>query len=81
MLKTLDADDVYEQLDSIRSYLKRLSQSWNRGAQRQVGRARHFATDTAEEAEEIMKDHLAASILIALGVGVAIGYLIRRETE
>jgi len=28
-----------------------------------------------------MHDHLAASMLVALGLGVLVGYLIRRGTE
>jgi ElaB/YqjD/DUF883 family membrane-anchored ribosome-binding protein len=34
-----------------------------------------------QEAEEMMKDNLAASLVVALGVGVLVGYLIRRGTE
>ena len=33
------------------------------------------------KAEELMKDNLAASLVVALGVGVLVGYLIRRGTE
>jgi ElaB/YqjD/DUF883 family membrane-anchored ribosome-binding protein len=46
-----------------------------------LGPARGRALDTAHEAEELMKDNLAASLVVALGVGVLVGYLIRRGTE
>ena len=35
----------------------------------------------AQEAEELMKDNLAASLVLALGLGLVVGYLIRRSTE
>ena len=41
----------------------------------------HSRHHTAHEAEELMKDNLAASMVVALGVGVLVGYLIRRGTE
>ena len=40
-----------------------------------------YALDRAYEAEELMKDNLAASLVVALGVGVLVGYLIRRGTK
>jgi hypothetical protein len=80
-LKELDVDDLHDQLDSVRTHLKDLTGSFGKIANRQWGRARHQAFDTAEEAEELMKDHLVASLIIALGIGVAIGYMIRRGTE
>ena len=80
-LKELDVEDLNEQLDSVRSYLRDLTGSFGKIANRQWGRARHQALDAAEEAEELMKDHLAASLIVALGIGVLVGYMIRRGTE
>lgn len=80
-LKELDVQDLNDQLDSVRAYLKDLTGTFGKVANRQWGRARHHALDTAEEAEELMKDNLAASLIIALGVGVLVGYMIRRGTE
>ena len=40
-----------------------------------------YASETAHEAEEAMKEHLAASLLLAVGLGVVVGYFIRRGTE
>jgi hypothetical protein len=39
------------------------------------------ATDAAEEAEEAIRDNLAASLILALGIGLVVGYLIRRGSE
>ena len=80
-VKDLDIDDVYEQLDTLRGYVQQLSQGVGKGASRQFGRARDFASDTAHDAEEAMKDNLAASLVLAVGLGVIVGYLIRRGTE
>ena len=80
-LKELEAQDVYDQLDSVRNYLSDLTTSFSKIANRRAGHARGRAVDTAHEAEELMKDNLAASLVVALGVGVLVGYLIRRGTE
>jgi ElaB/YqjD/DUF883 family membrane-anchored ribosome-binding protein len=80
-LPDLDADELRDQLDDVRAYLKDLTASFGKVANRQLGRARGRAVDTAYEAEEIMKDHLAASLVVALGVGVLVGYLISRGSE
>jgi hypothetical protein len=80
-LRELDAGSVNDQLDHLRSYLADLTNSFGKIANRQWGRARHHALDTADEAEELIKDNLAASLIIALGVGVLVGYMIRRGTE
>jgi ElaB/YqjD/DUF883 family membrane-anchored ribosome-binding protein len=80
-LKELDVHSVNDQLDNVRAYLKDLTDSFGKIANRQWGHAGHRARDAAEEAEELMKNNLAASLIIALGVGVLVGYMIRRGTE
>ena len=80
-LKELDVDNLNDQLDSVRAYLKDLTSSFGKVANREWGRTRHRALDAAEEAEELMKDNLAASLIVALGIGVLIGYMIRRGSE
>jgi ElaB/YqjD/DUF883 family membrane-anchored ribosome-binding protein len=80
-LKELDTQDVYDQLDAVRDYLGDLTTSVSKIANRRLGPARHRAADSVHEAEELMKDNLAASLVVALGVGVLVGYLIRRGTE
>jgi hypothetical protein len=77
----LDVADLYDQLDSLREYVQELSASAGRNASRQFGRARAFASDAAHDAEEAMKDNLAASLILALGFGVLVGYFLRRSTE
>jgi ElaB/YqjD/DUF883 family membrane-anchored ribosome-binding protein len=81
LVKDFDVGDLYDQLDALRSYVNELSTSAGKSASHQFGRARDYASEAAREAEETMKDNLAASLLIAMGVGVVVGYFLRRGTE
>lgn len=74
----LDVNDLYDQLDTLRGYVQDLSRSVGKSATHSYGRARDLASETAHDAEEAMKDNLAASLLLTLGLGVAIGFLISR---
>ena len=81
LVNNLDIDDLYEQIDTLRGYIAELSSGVGKNASRQFGRARAYASDAAQEAEETMKDNLAASLILAVGLGVLVGYFIRRGTE
>jgi hypothetical protein len=80
-LKEIDIDDLYDQLESLGAYLKDLTGAFGKTASRQFGRARDVVADTAHDAEETMKDNLAASLILAVGLGMLIGYMIRRRSE
>ena len=77
----LAIDDLYDQLDSLRGYVQELSASAGKNASLQFSRARALASDAAQDAEETVKDNLAASLIIAVGMGVLVGYFLRRGTE
>jgi ElaB/YqjD/DUF883 family membrane-anchored ribosome-binding protein len=77
----VDVDEIYEQLNTLRDYVTEVTSSAGKGASRQFGRARYYASDAAQDAEEAMKDNLAASLILAVGLGVLVGYFIRRGTE
>lgn len=77
----VDLDDLYDQIGALRDYVADLTSSGGRGASRRFGRARDFAAEAAEEAEEAMKDNLAASLILAVGLGIVVGYFLRRGTE
>jgi|RifCSP13_1_1023834.scaffolds.fasta_scaffold53594_1 hypothetical protein len=77
----LDINDLYDQIDTLRGYVAELSSGLGKNASRQFGRARAYASDAAHEAEETMKDNLAASLILAVGLGIVVGYFIRRSTE
>jgi biopolymer transport protein ExbB/TolQ len=77
----VDVDDLYDQLDALRGYVQKLSSGFGKSAGREWKRARSFASDTAHDAEETMKDNLAASLVLAVGLGIVVGYFLRRGTE
>jgi hypothetical protein len=80
-LKELDVGDLYDQLESMGAYLKELTSTFGKSASRQYGRARDVVADSAHDAEATMKDNLAASLILALGLGMLIGYMIRRSSK
>jgi ElaB/YqjD/DUF883 family membrane-anchored ribosome-binding protein len=80
-VKDLDIDDVYGQLEKLRDNVHHLSQRVGKSASRQYGRARDYASQTAQDAEELMKDNFAASLVLALGIGLIVGYFISRSTD
>lgn len=81
LVSSVDLEDLHNQIDSLRSYVNELAGSAGKSASRGYGRARDYATEAAHEAEDLMKDNLAASLVLALGLGLVVGYFIRRGTE
>lgn len=81
LVNNLDPDDLYDQIAALRGYVAELSSALGKNAGRQFGRARAYAVDTAHDAEDVMKDNLTASLVLALGLGVLVGYFIRRGSE
>jgi hypothetical protein len=79
--ENFDVGDLYDQLDSLREYVQDLSKVVSRNASRHFGKARGLASDAADEAEEVMRDNLAASLVVALGLGIAVGYFLRRGSD
>ena len=81
LVSSVDLEDLHDQIDSLRSYVNELAGSAGKSASRSYGRARNYTTEAALEAEDLMKDNLAASLVLALGLGLVVGYFIRRGTE
>ena len=81
LLKRIDIPDLSDQLDVVRDYLQELASSISKIANRRWRKARERTLDTVEGTSEIMRDNPAASLVMALGVGLVIGYLIRRGTD
>jgi hypothetical protein len=81
LVNNFDVDDLYDQIETLRGYVAELSSGLGKNASRQFVRARAYASDTAHDAEEVMKDNLAASLVLAVGLGVLVGYFIRRGSE
>jgi len=80
-VKDIDIDDLYDQLEKLRDNVHQLSHRVGKSASRQYRRTRDYASEAAQEAEELMKDNLAASLVLALGIGLIVGYFIRRSTD
>lgn len=80
-VKDTNADDLRDQLDGLRDYVNELSHSVGKSANRRIKQARHAAADVASDAEDVIKDNLAASLILAAAVGVVVGYLIRRGSD
>ncbi len=80
-VRDVNVDDLHDQLDSLRDYVNELSASAGTTANRRLKQARRAASHAATDAEELMKDNLAASLVLAAGLGVLVGYLIRRGSE
>ena len=59
--RDLDLGDVHDQLDALRGFVQELSQSVGHEASSSYGRARALAAEAARDAEETMKDNLAAA--------------------
>ena len=81
LLRRIDIRDLSDQFDSVRDYLQELASSFSNIANRQWRNTRERTLDTVEGTSEIMRDNPAASLVMALGVGLVIGYLIRRGTD
>ena len=81
MKDSFNIEDFYGQLGSLREQLQELAASAGKSTRWQYGRARDVATEAADEAEEAIRDNLAASLIVALGIGLVVGYLIRRGSE
>jgi hypothetical protein len=58
-----------------------LASSVSKIANRRWRDARGRAFGTAQEAEAAMKENFAASLVMALAVGILVGYLILRRTD
>jgi ElaB/YqjD/DUF883 family membrane-anchored ribosome-binding protein len=81
LLKKIDIPELSDQLDTVRDYLQELTSSFSKIANRQWRSTRDRTLDRVQETSEIMKDNPAVSLVMALGVGLLIGYLIRRGSN
>ena len=80
-IKDINTEELQDRLDQMREQIGSLTRTFRRNAGRHAGWAHNAATGTVDELEDAMKDHLAASLVLALGLGVVVGYLIRRGSE
>jgi ElaB/YqjD/DUF883 family membrane-anchored ribosome-binding protein len=73
-----DADDLANQIDSIRADIQNLTSTVSRIANKQLGRAQDKALETAYEAEEAIRRNPLQAVAIAVGLGFLFGVFTRR---
>jgi ElaB/YqjD/DUF883 family membrane-anchored ribosome-binding protein len=73
-----DADELANQIDTIRADLQNLTSTVGRIAKGQVNRAQDKAMETANEAEEAIRRNPLQAVAIAAGLGFLFGVFTRR---
>jgi ElaB/YqjD/DUF883 family membrane-anchored ribosome-binding protein len=73
-----DAEDLANQIDSIRADIQNLTSTVGRIANKQINRAQDKAIDTANEAEEAIRRNPLSAVAIAVGLGFLFGVFTRR---
>jgi ElaB/YqjD/DUF883 family membrane-anchored ribosome-binding protein len=73
-----EAEDLANQIDSIRADLQNLTSTVGRIASKQVNRAQDRAKETAYEAEEAIRRNPLQAVAIAVGLGFLFGVFTRR---
>lgn len=72
-------EDVLEQIETALGQLSHLSDSFGKRGRSQLSRAQHLASGAADQAEDTIRGNLVASLIVALGLGVMIGFLLPRR--
>ena len=73
-----DAEDLANQIDSIRADIQTLTSTVGRIANKQINRAQDKAMETANEAEEAIRRNPLSAVAIAVGLGFLFGVFTRR---
>ncbi len=73
----VDPEELYEQLAHLRGQLRELSEHAGKLAGSRSRQARTYAAERIDDAEEVVKDNMAASMLLALGLGLLVGYFLK----
>jgi ElaB/YqjD/DUF883 family membrane-anchored ribosome-binding protein len=73
-----ETDELAGQSDASRADLHNLSSTVGRGANKQMGRAQDKAIETANQAEEAIKQNPLSAVAIAVGLGFLFGVFTRR---
>jgi ElaB/YqjD/DUF883 family membrane-anchored ribosome-binding protein len=73
-----EADELADQIEAIRADLQSLSSTVGRIANTQMGRAQDKAMETANQAEEAIRQNPLSAVAIAVGLGFLFGVFTRR---
>jgi len=73
-----EAEELAGQIEAIRADLQSLSSTVGRIANTQMGRAQDKAMETANQAEEAIRQNPLSAVAIAVGLGFLFGVFTRR---
>jgi ElaB/YqjD/DUF883 family membrane-anchored ribosome-binding protein len=73
-----DTAELADQIDAIRADIQSLSSTVGRLANKQIGRAQDKAMETANQAEEAIRQNPLSAVAIAVGLGFLFGVFTRR---
>jgi ElaB/YqjD/DUF883 family membrane-anchored ribosome-binding protein len=73
-----ETEELNDQIEAIRADLQSLSSTVGRIANTQMGRAQDKAIETANQAEEAIRQNPLSAVAIAVGLGFLFGVFTRR---
>lgn len=73
-----DNQELANQIDAIRADIQNLTSTVGRMANKQINRAQDKAMETANQAEEAIRQNPLSAVAIALGLGFLFGIFTRR---
>ena len=73
-----DTEELADQIDAIRSDIQSLTSTVSRMANKQINRAQDKAVETANQAEEAIRQNPLSAVAIAVGFGFLFGVFTRR---
>ena len=76
--QNLDNQELANQIESIRADIQSLTSTVGRMANKQINRAQDKAMETANQAEEAIRQNPLSAVAIALGLGFLFGIFTRR---
>ena len=80
-LRATDIDDIAQGLSAAAAYLGQLTHVVGERTNKTFDQARDVVSDAAHDAHETLRDNVLASLVLAAGVGLVIGYLIGRGSD
>jgi ElaB/YqjD/DUF883 family membrane-anchored ribosome-binding protein len=73
-----ETQELADQIDAIRSDIQSLTSTVSRIANKQINRAQDKAVETANQAEEAIRQNPLSAVAIAVGLGFLFGVFTRR---
>ena len=76
--QNLDNQELANQIEAIRADIQSLTSTVSRIANKQINRAQDKAVETANQAEEAIRQNPLSAVAIAVGLGFLFGVFTRR---